>query len=198
MALLDDTDLEILRLLVEDGRRPYSEIADRVDLSAPAVSDRVSRLQEHGVLRRFTADVDRSQLREGTRVFVHLTVAPSAVDEVREALLDEEAVEHVFTTVASEIHFSATAPRDAVREWLHATVDPDRIRAYDVDLLSEAEWSVTVGATDFALSCAECGNTVTEEGTTARVGGDRKHFCCPSCEERYLDQYEEFREAAGG
>ena len=41
MRGLDDTDREILRLLLENGRKPYREIASAVDLSAPAVSDRV-------------------------------------------------------------------------------------------------------------------------------------------------------------
>jgi DNA-binding Lrp family transcriptional regulator len=46
MRDLDETDLEILQLLLSDARRPYSDIAETVGLSAPAVSDRVSRLRE--------------------------------------------------------------------------------------------------------------------------------------------------------
>jgi len=45
MRDLDDTDLEILSLLAEDARRPFSEIGERVGLSGPAVSDRVTRLR---------------------------------------------------------------------------------------------------------------------------------------------------------
>ena len=48
MRDLDETDLEILQLLLSNARRPYSDIADVVGLSPPAVSDRVSRLQETG------------------------------------------------------------------------------------------------------------------------------------------------------
>ncbi len=39
MRDLDETDLEILQLLMSNARRPYSDIADIVSLSAPAVSD---------------------------------------------------------------------------------------------------------------------------------------------------------------
>ncbi|MFC6725497.1 Lrp/AsnC family transcriptional regulator, partial [Halobium palmae] len=60
MRDLDDTDREILRLLLANARRPYSDIAEHVGLSAPAVSDRVERLQELGVVRGFTLDLDRS------------------------------------------------------------------------------------------------------------------------------------------
>ena len=62
--------LEILQLLLSNARRPYSDIADVVGLSAPAVSDRVARLQEMGITNRFTLDVDRSQLRKGIPVLV--------------------------------------------------------------------------------------------------------------------------------
>jgi DNA-binding Lrp family transcriptional regulator len=58
MRDLDETDLEILSLLAEDARRPFSEIGERVGLSGPAVSDRVTRLEETGVIQGFTVDVD--------------------------------------------------------------------------------------------------------------------------------------------
>jgi len=189
MRDLDETDIEILGMLVEDGRCPYSEIADAVDLSAPAVSDRVQRLEEQGVIRRFTVDIDRSQLREGTPVLVTLSVDPSQTDAVRDRLAEAEAVEQLFVTVDSRIVVHANAPAD-VRQWLVSLVDPELLEDVDVDLISDAEWTPAVGATEFALTCDECGNSVTSEGVTARVGGEVKQFCCPSCEARYRESYE--------
>lgn len=190
MHALDETDLEILRMLVSDSRRPYREIADAVDLSAPAVSDRVSRLREQGVIRQFTVDIDRQQLREGTPVLVRLTVAPNAVTDVKDAIRELEAVEHLYVTVDDVVVFHANAPDD-VGTWLDRVLVTEGIRDVNVSLLSESQWSPTVGATDFAMVCDECGNTVTSEGVTARVGGDVKQFCCPSCESRYIERYEE-------
>jgi len=100
---LDETDLEILQLLMSNARRPYSDIADVVGLSAPAVSDRVARLQEMGIIQRFTLDIDRSQLRKGIPVLVTLEVSPSGPDaSLKEILLSEDAVEHVFTTAEAD------------------------------------------------------------------------------------------------
>ena len=45
MRELDETDVQILSLLAEDARRPYSDIGETVGLSGPAVSDRVTRLR---------------------------------------------------------------------------------------------------------------------------------------------------------
>lgn len=55
MSKLDQKDIEILQLLQEDARRPYSEIANKVDLSPPTISDRVERLKEHGVVKSVVA-----------------------------------------------------------------------------------------------------------------------------------------------
>ena len=196
MRNLDETDLEILRLLAEDGRRPYSDVAEIVDLSPPAVSDRVNRLEEHGVIRRFTVDIDRSQLREGTPVLVRLAVVPGHADAIRQTLTELDAVEHVFTMANANIVFYATAPRNDVRGWLLSELDTDIVREFEVELVSDIDWNLNVGGTEFALTCAECGNTVTDEGVTTRLDGDLKQFCCPSCESRYTERYEELKEAA--
>ena len=192
----DETDLEILRLFAEDGRRPYSDVAELVDLSPPAVSDRVNRLEEHGVIRRFTVDIDRSQLREGTPVLVRLVVVPGHTDAVRQTLTGLEAVEHVFTMANANIVFYATAPRNDVRGWLLSELDTDTVREFEVELVNDIDWNRNVSGTKFALTCAECGNTVTNEGVTTRLDGDLKQFCCPSCESRYTERYEELKEAA--
>lgn len=196
MRSLDETDLEILRLLAENGRRPYSDIAELVGLSPPAVSDRVNRLKEHGVIRRFTVDIDRSQLRNGTSVLVRLIVVPGHADAVQQTLTELDAVEHVFTTANTNIVFYAMAPRTDVRGWLLSKINTDIIRELEVELVSDVDWNLNVGGTAFALTCAECGNTVTEEGVTTRLDGDLKQFCCSSCESRYIERYKELEEAA--
>jgi DNA-binding Lrp family transcriptional regulator len=190
MRNLDETDREILRLLTSDGRRPYSEIADAVDLSAPAVSDRVSRLEEQGIIRRFTVDVDRSKLRDGYPVLVDLHVRPGALETVRERLADDRAVEHVFTTASGRLVVQADAPAPDVRAWLFDVVDEDDVREYDVELVSNVDWSPDVGDIEFTMTCVECGKRMNAGGITERVGGELKTFCCPTCESQYREQYE--------
>ena len=193
---LDETDREILRLLHADARRPYSEIADEVGLSGPAVSDRVSRLREAGVITRFTVDVDRSQLRAGVPVLVTLDVPSDAVDAVREDVVAAEPTEHVFVTAEGDVVFHARLRADAVREQLDGLVDLSRIDDYAVTVVGDVEWSPAVGSAEFALSCAECGNTVTSEGRSERFDGEQYHFCCPSCLAQFRDRYEQFEAGA--
>jgi len=48
---LDDTDLAIIRILQEDGRRPFAEIANELGLAASTVQQRATRLIETGVVK---------------------------------------------------------------------------------------------------------------------------------------------------
>jgi Lrp/AsnC family leucine-responsive transcriptional regulator len=55
---LDDTDREILTLLVKNARMSYRELGEQVALSANATAERVRRLTENGVVVGFRAIVN--------------------------------------------------------------------------------------------------------------------------------------------
>lgn len=196
MRDLDDTDLEILQLLVEDGRRPFSDIAERVGLSAPAVSDRVERLQELGVIDRFTVDIDRSQLRSGIPVMITFDGDNGGLGaaELNEILLETGAVEHTFRTAEADILAFARVPDNDIATWISEVLPEDVIADFEVELLARADWSPDLGETEFALTCAQCGNTVDSEGTATRIDGQVHQFCCPSCKSRFIEKYERLQE----
>ncbi len=195
MRTLDETDFEILRLLSEDARRPYREIADAVDLSSPSVSDRVSRLQEMGIIRRFTCDLDRSKLRGGIPVLVELSVRPERVEAIRDILVRTDGVEHVFTAADPRVIFQSRLPKAEVRTFLAETfdsADQNAITDYEVVVLTSADWTPQVTGTDLAVTCAQCGNDVSEEGETLEIDGHLYYLCCSSCLERFKAQYDQF------
>ncbi|WP_248896769.1 AsnC family transcriptional regulator [Haloplanus halobius] len=195
---LDETDLEILQLLLSNARRPYSGIADAVGLSAPAVSDRVTKLQEMGVINRFTIDVDRSQLRDGIPVLITLDIASTGSDvaSIKEHLLGDGAVEHVFTTAEADLVIYARVRDNDIASWLTDALDDDAFDDFEVTLLAGADWSPDLGETEFALTCAQCGNTVDSEGTATRIDGELYQFCCPSCETRFMEKYDRLQREA--
>jgi Lrp/AsnC family leucine-responsive transcriptional regulator len=196
MRGLDDTDREILRLLLEDGRKPYREIASEVDLSAPAVSDRVERLAELGLIRRFTVDLDRSLLDEGQPVVIRIDCEPGAGPRVQEQLVALDVVEHVFRTADDTLLCTAVVGDGEVGGLLSEAVPLDAVLGYDVSLLVDSAWQPNVGQGELALECVECGNTVTSEGTQEEIDGTLYHFCCASCQEKFRDRYEQLSEGA--
>jgi len=196
MRGLDDTDREILRLLLENGRRPYREIAAEVDLSPPAVSDRVERLEELGLIRRFTVDIDRRLLRDGHPILVTIDCEPGAGRQVQDALAPREFVDHVFRSADGRLICTAFAGEGEVGDLLSEALPLEHVSSYEIGLLADSTWEPSVGGAELAVDCVECGNTVTEEGTRQTLDGTTYHFCCSSCEENFVTRYEELSEGA--
>ena len=69
---LDATDWKILGELQADGRLSYNRLGERVNLSSPAVAERVRRLEEAGVITGYRADVDPSAVGMPLTAFVQL------------------------------------------------------------------------------------------------------------------------------
>lgn len=136
MADLDEIDREILRVLQDDGRRTFTALADDVGLSPPAVSDRMERLQELGVIRGYRADIDYSRIDGGVRVLIRLRPAADRADAVREALADEERVNHVFPAADGSVLAVATVPGADVAAFLADALDGD-VPDYTITLLRD-------------------------------------------------------------
>ena len=128
----DEIDLEIIRLLIEDARRPYSEIATRVGLTPPAVSDRVTRLEEIGIIQRFTLDVDRTTFRNRFPVVIQLTVKPEAVERVFDRVYDLDGTEHAFQLFDGNIIDHVNAPDRDVHSWFRDIVEMEDITSSDI------------------------------------------------------------------
>lgn len=69
---LDDVDRAIVRILVQDGRIPNKEIADRVGLAPSSCLARVRSLIETGVISGFHAEVDAARIGKGIRAILRV------------------------------------------------------------------------------------------------------------------------------
>lgn len=187
MASLDETDIEILQLLSHDARRTYTDIAEEVGMSGPAVADRIDRLQDAGIINRFTVEIDRTQLGAGAQIFVQVDPGNS-FDAVRRRLDESDRVEHVMVTADGELWFNARAEVHNVHPWLSGLLKPAEDAEYTVTLIDEIEWQPSLEGTDFALTCAECGNTVDSEGESEWIDDRMRHFCCSTCQGQFKDR----------
>ncbi|MEU9416491.1 Lrp/AsnC family transcriptional regulator [Streptomyces sp. NPDC048272] len=68
----DATDWRILAALQENGRAGFAELARAVSMSASAVTERVRRLEETGVITGYTAVVDPEKLGKPVLALVRL------------------------------------------------------------------------------------------------------------------------------
>jgi Lrp/AsnC family leucine-responsive transcriptional regulator len=82
--LLDGINLRVLEELQVDGRLAFAELGRRVGLSAPAVAERVQRLERAGVIRGYRADVDPAAVGFPVSAVVRIRPSPGQLVRVRE------------------------------------------------------------------------------------------------------------------
>ncbi|NUR93231.1 MAG: AsnC family transcriptional regulator [Nonomuraea sp.] len=73
---LDDLDWQLIEELQADARLSYNELARRVRLSAPAVADRVRRLERRGVITGYRAAIDPAAAGFPIQAYIQLRCSP--------------------------------------------------------------------------------------------------------------------------
>ena len=71
---LDSLDLQILTYLSRDARVTWAELAKHLQLSAPAVAERVRKLEENGVIDGYQVQLNASALGQNLLAFVAVSL----------------------------------------------------------------------------------------------------------------------------
>jgi DNA-binding Lrp family transcriptional regulator len=101
---LDDVDLRILEALQEDARRTYTAIGKHLGMAHSTVYDRIKRLEQYGVIRKYTTVVDAEKAGE-KRILALMTVYtdPKESDAVAGRLCKAPEVLEVYTSLSEEL-----------------------------------------------------------------------------------------------
>jgi Lrp/AsnC family transcriptional regulator, leucine-responsive regulatory protein len=73
---VDDLDLALLRALAVDARQSQRGLARKIEMSAPAVADRLARLERSGAIRGYRVDIDWAALGFPVVVYLAVTAGP--------------------------------------------------------------------------------------------------------------------------
>jgi Lrp/AsnC family leucine-responsive transcriptional regulator len=83
---IDEVDRRIIDLLVLNSRRSLKNLAMATELSSPSVMDRVRRLEEKGIIRSFTIDVDLEALGYSLQAIVRVRPLPGMLHIVEQLI----------------------------------------------------------------------------------------------------------------
>ena len=90
---LDDIDVRILALLQEHCKMPLAKIGQRVGLSAPAVIERIKKLEEGAVITGYSARIDARKVGCDITAFIGvLTSHPRSIRDVEQQIEDRPEV----------------------------------------------------------------------------------------------------------
>ena len=72
--VMDEKDLEILKLLQQNARITIKEISEKVHLSTTPVHDRIRRLEAQGVIKQYVTLLDGAKVRKGLMAICYISL----------------------------------------------------------------------------------------------------------------------------
>ena len=100
---LEPLDQSIVQELAADGRRSFTDLAERVGLSVSAVHQRVRRLEQRGVILGYTARLDGEQIGLPLTALISLTPNdPAAPDDYPQRIQHIKEIESCYSVAGDE------------------------------------------------------------------------------------------------
>jgi len=119
--MIDQKDKIILKLLQMDGRKTAKDVSEHVDLSVPAVTERIRKLVDDGIIHDFRAVVNPKKAGYGVTAFILVVMASSEhyEDLIENAKKSDEVLEcHSITGEGSHLLKVRTYDASSLEELL--------------------------------------------------------------------------------
>ncbi|MFQ6119824.1 MAG: AsnC family transcriptional regulator [Methanosarcinales archaeon] len=195
---LDNLDVKILTLLQKDSRQSFREIAKLVHTSTPTVKSRVEKLQELGVIERFTIDINHEKLGTLITGFIFFNVKPSAIQNITEQLSKFEEIREIYLTSDSDIGIIASVIGD-IKKILDIQNHLDlsginHIRVIFIKNKVKKDIGVFLETSSISVICDYCGKKITEGAVKKKIEDSFYYFCCNTCETVFKNKYDQLKQ----
>jgi len=110
---IDSFDEKIIKILQNDARKPFVEIANTIGLSESAVRRRIKNLTDNNIIKKFTIEINNS---EKTSAITLISVASSSeASTVTSKLLNLEGVDVIYE-ITGQYDIAAIISAPAISE----------------------------------------------------------------------------------
>lgn len=107
---LDETDQQIVNLLIKNARMSYSDIGEAVGLSRVAVKARISALEDRGIIEEYTTIINPQKISGAISCYFELEMEPPRFAEVVDILNQNDLVTQIYQVSGrSKLHVHAVA-----------------------------------------------------------------------------------------
>ncbi|MCX8150679.1 MAG: Lrp/AsnC family transcriptional regulator [Candidatus Bathyarchaeota archaeon] len=100
---MDDYDRKIIQMLEQNSRQSFNEVAKKLKLSESAIRKRVVALQEKGIIKKFTVQVDPAKFGVNSVSIVGIDVEPTKLLEVAQKLCEVKEIKSVATSTGDHM-----------------------------------------------------------------------------------------------
>ena len=95
MAKVDDLDLQLLSELKNNGSISIPLLAKKLNINASVLYSRIKRLVKKKMIKKFTIDIDETQLGFGVKAYVGINRDPKFKEEIHENLLKIDEIDRI-------------------------------------------------------------------------------------------------------
>ncbi len=191
MVELDNLDVKILTHLQANSRKSFQKIAKHCLTSVPTIKSRVERLQELGIIRKFTIDIDSNRLGIPEAVLL-INAKPQAVSRIAEELGRLDEVKELYVTSDSDAAIVSRISGEMARL---LTVQ-DRINLTGVNNVrvipiksAIRNSNLSLASSSITITCAYCDKKVTEGAVRKKFDDKDYFFCCNTCLREFDEKY---------
>lgn len=85
---MDEMDIKILKLLESNGRMSHEEMSKRLNISRPAIHQRVSKLEQNNIIKGYSAEINWSKAGQVIRAFVFMNVRTQDFNTIMEQVIN--------------------------------------------------------------------------------------------------------------
>ena len=123
---LDALDQQIVHLLIENARRSYSEIGQRIGISRVAVKMRIQALEQRGVIEEYTTVINPQKISGAVSCYFEIETQPDALTEVERILKQNDTITQIYrVTGRNKLHVHAvTASGEEMEKLIREVIDP--------------------------------------------------------------------------
>ncbi len=101
--IIDALDMKILKLLEEDGRASFTEIARKLKLNESTIRKRILRLKAKQVIKRFSIEIDPSKIGFNTVAVIGIDVEPMKLLEAAQKICELPEARYVATSTGDHM-----------------------------------------------------------------------------------------------
>ena len=123
---LDALDQQIVHLLIENARRSYSEIGQRIGISRVAVKMRIQALEQRGVIEEYTTVINPQKISGAVSCYFEIETQPDALTEVELILKQNDTITQIYrVTGRNKLHVHAVAASgEEMEKLIREVIDP--------------------------------------------------------------------------
>ena len=85
---VDNVDRAIIAALTQNARMTVRDLAARIGLSSPSVTERIHKLEDSGAIAGYTINVDPNAFGLGVIAHIRIRALPGEVGRVKQLLID--------------------------------------------------------------------------------------------------------------